>query len=84
MIRWTHFVNTKKTDAEKFKNENINVFTRTEFEKSSDTQISANQSFLAQYGLFSYPGDFAHKTATHNSSLKFDVDDEFSAKNDTF
>ena len=41
-----------KTDAEK-RNEVIFVFTQTEFDNSSATDVSANDIFLAPHGYFS-------------------------------
>ena len=61
----------------------INVFTQTKFGNSFETEISTNHTFLALRGFFENPENFARKSATHYSSLKFYVDDEFLPKNDT-
>ena len=44
---------------------------------------STNLTFLAPDGYFSVFKNFAQKYTTYYSSLKFDSDAEFSAKNDT-
>ena len=77
------FHEQENTDAEKFKNEVINVFTQKEFDSYSKSEISTNHTFLAPHGYFSNLENFAHKAAAHYSLLKFDIDDEFSAKIDT-
>ena len=64
----------------KVKNEVNNVFTQTEFDNSSENGISTNPTFLASHGYFSNPEKISPKPANHYSSLKFNVDDEFSPK----
>ena len=70
------------TDGEKFKNDVIIIFTRTEFNNSSGTENSSNHNFVAPRGSFSSLKNFAHKPVIYYSSLKCDADYEFSANND--
>ena len=51
--------------AENFKNEIINVFTETEFDNSSESGTSTNQTFLAPHGHFGNSENFLQKPATH-------------------
>ena len=71
------------SNAENFKYEVINVFTQRELDISSQTESSKNDTFLAPHGHFNNLENFAHKVANQYSSMKFGVDDEFSAKMDT-
>ena len=73
----------KNSVAWKSKNEVINVFNQTEFDNSSETETSLNHTFIAAHAYFSNTENFAHKPAIHYSSMNFDIDDEFSAKNVT-
>ena len=74
----TTFKDPNNADAENLKNEVIIVFTPTEIDKSSDTEVSL------KLGYFSNPEKFLSQTETHYTSLKFDIKDEFSSvKNDT-
>ena len=70
-------------DAEKLKNEVVNVFTQTEFDKSSETEVSENHNFSATHGYFGIPENFRHNSATFLSSPKLDADDEVSPKTET-
>ena len=70
----------KDTDVGKFKNEVVNIFTKTEFDNSSETQSSWNHTFLAPHGSFRKFKKFTYISTTHYSFLKFEVDDEFSQK----
>ena len=76
------FFDWKITGAGKSNNEVMDVFTQTEFDHSSETEKSPNNTFMALHGYFSNPENFAHKPVTYFSSLKFDTDGEFFAKND--
>ena len=71
-------MNTKR------QNEINNVFSQTELDISFDSEISAKLTFPAPHRYISNPANFAQKPATQCFSLRFDVDDEFSAKCDTF
>ena len=44
------FHEQKNTDAEKLKNEVIKVFTQTDFDNSSDTEVSQKYNFLDPHG----------------------------------
>ena len=66
-----------------FMNEVINVFTQTELDKSSGTEVSPNDIILAPQWYFSNCENFALKPATYYDSLKFDADDEFTAKTES-
>ena len=67
--------------AEKLRNEVIGVFTQTEFENSSETEFSPKLKFLAHQRYLSSPQNFPNLQVF--LPLKFDADDECSAKNDT-
>ena len=54
----------KNTVAENIKNDVIKVFTQTEFDEFSGTEISSSHTFLPP------PENFANKHATHYSKLK--------------
>ena len=77
------FHDHKNTETEKFKKEVINVFNQTASDNPSETETSTNHTFLAPQDYSSSAEHFAHKPPTQDSSLKSDVDDEFSLKNDT-
>ena len=85
LLNQNHSLDTlhEQNVAENFKNEVINVFFQREIDNSSQTEILRNHTFLAPYGYFNSPEKFAFELANHYSSLKIDVDDEFSAKIDT-
>ena len=72
-----------KIDAEKFKKKVIIVFTQIDFNNSSENGVFSNRNFLTYHAYFSNPEKFEHKTATFYSLLELDVDDEFSAQNET-
>ena len=56
----------------------MNVFTQTEIDTSSETEISPENAY------FSNPENFFNQPETQKSTLKFDADDQFSlVENDT-
>ena len=61
----------------------MNVFTQTEVYISFKTEVPSNHNFLAPHEYSKKAGDFACKSVTHHSSLKFDGDDDFSANDET-
>ena len=46
------FRELNNTDAEKLKNEVVNVFNQTEFDNSPDSEVSAKKIFLDPHGCF--------------------------------
>ena len=68
------FVEPNNTDAEEFKEEDISVFTQTELDNLSKTEVFPNIIFLAPQGKISNCENFARKPVTSYSSMQFGAD----------
>ena len=75
------FHERNKTDAEKIKSEVNDVFTQTEFDTSSQTEVSPIYIFLTCQRYYSNSERLLTKPASFYSSVKFDADDEISSLN---
>ena len=67
------FSNLNNNDAERLKRRSENVLTQTEFDTSSEPEVSP------KHGYSKNPENLSSQPATHYSHLKFDADGEFSS-----
>ena len=67
------FIDQNNTEVEKLKSEVIIVYTQTQIESYSETEVSP------KHGYFRNPENFLNQSATYCSSSKFDDGDEFSS-----